>query len=99
MDAPGHADPLIITDAALNIAPTLEDKLHIVQNAIDLANLLVVPTWRRATCWPRAFRSWPGRFPRHRTWRARADHTDQRTLMARLASCAIASMVAAARRQ
>ena len=40
MDVPGHADALVITDAAVNIAPTLEDKVHIVQNAIDLANTL-----------------------------------------------------------
>jgi phosphate acetyltransferase len=37
MDVPGHADPLIITDAAVNIAPTLKEKVDIVQNAIDLA--------------------------------------------------------------
>jgi phosphotransacetylase len=37
MDVPRHAETLIITDAAINIAPTLEDKVHIVQNAIDLA--------------------------------------------------------------
>jgi phosphate acetyltransferase len=29
-----------ISDAAINIAPTLEDKVHIVQNAIDLAQAL-----------------------------------------------------------
>ena len=40
MDVPGHAEPLIITDAAVNIAPTLEDKVDIVQNAIDLAHAL-----------------------------------------------------------
>jgi phosphate acetyltransferase len=40
MDVPGHADALIITDAAVNIAPTLEDKVHILQNAIDLAHAL-----------------------------------------------------------
>ena len=40
MDVPGHAAPLIITDAAVNIAPTLEDKVDIVQNAIDLAHAL-----------------------------------------------------------
>jgi len=40
MDVPGHADALIITDAAVNIAPTLKDKLHITQNAIDLAHAL-----------------------------------------------------------
>jgi len=36
MDVPGHPEPLIITDAAVNIAPTLKDKVDIVQNAIDL---------------------------------------------------------------
>jgi phosphate acetyltransferase len=40
MDVPNHADALIITDAAVNIAPTLKDKVHIVQNAIDLAHAL-----------------------------------------------------------
>jgi phosphate acetyltransferase len=40
MDVPSHADPLIITDAAVNIAPTLEEKVDIVQNAIDLAHAL-----------------------------------------------------------
>ncbi|MDE1145872.1 MAG: phosphate acetyltransferase [Azospirillaceae bacterium] len=40
MDIPGHADPLIITDAAVNITPTLADKVDIVQNAIDLALIL-----------------------------------------------------------
>ena len=38
MDVPGHTDPLIITDAAVNIAPTLKEKVDIVQNAIDLAH-------------------------------------------------------------
>jgi phosphate acetyltransferase len=40
MDVPGHADALIITDAAVNIAPTLEEKADILQNAIDLAHAL-----------------------------------------------------------
>ena len=40
MDVPAHGDALIISDAAVNIAPTLADKLHIVQNAIDLAHAL-----------------------------------------------------------
>ena len=176
MDVPGHLDPLIITDAAVNIAPTLEDKIDIVQNAIDLAHAVGFPevrvailsametvnpkvlstieaaalckmadrgqitgalldgplaldnaicprrrrssissrrspggpicwwcrTSRRATCWPRACRSWRvpiragivlgARVPIILT--SRAD-----SLMARLASCAIASMVAAARRR
>lgn len=40
MDVPGHEDALIITDAAVNIAPTLAEKVDIVQNAIDLAHAL-----------------------------------------------------------
>jgi phosphate acetyltransferase len=40
LDVPGHADALIISDAAINIAPTLEEKVDIVQNAIDLAHAL-----------------------------------------------------------
>src|SRR5258706_15425177 len=40
MDVPGHKDPLIITDAAVNIAPTLADKVDIVQNAIELGHAL-----------------------------------------------------------
>jgi phosphate acetyltransferase len=48
MDVPGHTDPLIITDAAVNIAPTLEDKIDIVQNAIDLARAVGVPDVRVA---------------------------------------------------
>ena len=40
MDVPTYPEPLIITDAAVNIAPTLEDKVDIVQNAIDLAHAL-----------------------------------------------------------
>jgi phosphate acetyltransferase len=37
MDIPTYHKVLIVTDAAINIAPTLEDKTHICQNAIDLA--------------------------------------------------------------
>jgi phosphate acetyltransferase len=40
MDVPGHANALIISDAAVNIAPDLEVKVDIVQNAIDLAHAL-----------------------------------------------------------
>lgn len=39
MDVPTYHKVLWITDAAINIAPTLEDKVDICQNAIDLANL------------------------------------------------------------
>ena len=38
MDVPTYHKVLIVTDAAINIAPTLEDKVDICQNAIDLAN-------------------------------------------------------------
>jgi phosphate acetyltransferase len=40
MDVPGHSQALIISDAAVNIAPSLEVKIDIVQNAIDLARAL-----------------------------------------------------------
>jgi phosphate acetyltransferase len=42
MDVPTYHKVLIITDAAINIAPTLEDKVDICQNAIDLARSLGV---------------------------------------------------------
>ena len=48
MDVPGHPDALIITDAAVNIAPTLKEKVDIVQNAIDLARDLGMPEVRVA---------------------------------------------------
>jgi phosphate acetyltransferase len=48
MDVPGHADPLIITDAAINIAPSLEDKVDIIQNAIDLAHAIRIEDVRVA---------------------------------------------------
>lgn len=37
-DVPTYPRPLMITDAAVNIEPTLEEKVHIVQNAIDLGH-------------------------------------------------------------
>jgi phosphate acetyltransferase len=40
IDAPAYPRPLLVTDAAVNIYPTLEDKVDIVQNAIDLAHAL-----------------------------------------------------------
>ena len=48
MDVPGHPEALIITDAAVNIAPTLKEKVDIVQNAIDLARDLGAPEVRVA---------------------------------------------------
>jgi phosphate acetyltransferase/phosphate butyryltransferase len=40
MDVPSYPRPLFITDAAINVVPTLEDKRDIVQNAIELAHAL-----------------------------------------------------------
>ena len=40
MDVEGYPAPLIITDAAINIAPTLLEKADIIRNAIDLAHVL-----------------------------------------------------------
>jgi phosphate acetyltransferase len=42
MDVPNHPEALIITDGAVNIFPNIEDKIHIIQNAIDLAHALQV---------------------------------------------------------
>jgi phosphate butyryltransferase len=40
MDVPGLSHPLLVTDAAINIAPDLKTKMDIVQNAIDLARAI-----------------------------------------------------------
>ncbi|WP_321963620.1 phosphate acetyltransferase [Paraburkholderia sp. J7] len=48
MDVPGHESALIITDAAINIAPTLAEKGDILQNAIDLGHALRLPEVRVA---------------------------------------------------
>jgi phosphate butyryltransferase len=37
MDAPSLSQLVLVTDAVINVAPTLEEKVDIVQNAIDLA--------------------------------------------------------------
>ena len=42
MQTPSYPRPFIITDAAINIAPTLADKADIVRNAIDLAHAIGV---------------------------------------------------------
>lgn len=42
MAVPVYPRPLLVTDAAINIFPTLDDKVDIVQNAIDLAHILGV---------------------------------------------------------
>jgi phosphate acetyltransferase len=48
MDVPSYETAIIISDAAVNIAPTLKDKVDIVQNAIDLAHALRFPEVRVA---------------------------------------------------
>ncbi|HEY4803862.1 MAG TPA: phosphate acetyltransferase [Paraburkholderia sp.] len=48
MDVPRHESALIITDAAINIAPTLAEKADILQNAIDLGHALRLPEVRVA---------------------------------------------------
>lgn len=42
MDVPTYPKTLLITDAAINIYPTLEDKVDITQNAIELAHCMGV---------------------------------------------------------
>ena len=42
MDVPTYHKPLVVTDGAINIAPSLEDKVDICQNAIDMARSLGV---------------------------------------------------------
>ena len=44
MDVPGLDQLLMVTDAAINIAPDLDTKLDIVQNAIELAQALGIET-------------------------------------------------------
>ncbi|MGV8936536.1 MAG: bifunctional enoyl-CoA hydratase/phosphate acetyltransferase [Allorhizobium sp.] len=48
MDVPAYAKLLVVTDAAINIAPTLAHKRDICQNAIDLLHLLGNPDPRVA---------------------------------------------------
>jgi phosphate acetyltransferase len=48
MDVPGHAETLFITDAAINIAPDLDAKRDIIQNAVDLFNEVGLGTPRVA---------------------------------------------------
>ncbi|WP_290558389.1 bifunctional enoyl-CoA hydratase/phosphate acetyltransferase [Aestuariivita sp.] len=44
MDVPTYTKPLLITDAAINIAPDLQTKADIIQNAIDLARAIGIDT-------------------------------------------------------
>jgi phosphate acetyltransferase len=43
MDVPTYPRPVMITDAAVNILPTLMEKVDIIQNAIDLAHIIGTP--------------------------------------------------------
>jgi phosphate acetyltransferase len=43
-DVPLYDKPLLITDAAINIRPTLQEKVDIIQNAIDFARILGTET-------------------------------------------------------
>ena len=43
IDAPAYPRPLLVTDAAINIYPTLDDKVDIAKSAIELAHALGVP--------------------------------------------------------
>ncbi|MFW5680241.1 MAG: bifunctional enoyl-CoA hydratase/phosphate acetyltransferase [Pseudomonadota bacterium] len=44
MDVPGLGHPLLVTDAGINIAPDLDAKVDIVQNAIDMARAMGIET-------------------------------------------------------
>jgi phosphate acetyltransferase len=48
MDVPSYPETLVVSDAAINIAPTMEDKVDIIQNAIDLAHAMRFPEVRVA---------------------------------------------------
>jgi len=48
MDIPDYPRPLLLTDVAINIAPTLAEKVSIVQNAIDFAHVMGIPQPRVA---------------------------------------------------
>lgn len=48
LDIPRYSKPLLLTDAAINIEPSLEDKVDIIRNAVDLARALRIPTPRVA---------------------------------------------------
>ncbi|MBA2077258.1 MAG: bifunctional enoyl-CoA hydratase/phosphate acetyltransferase [Rhodanobacter sp.] len=48
LQTPRYPHPFIVTDAAINLAPTLEQKADIVRNAIDLARVIGIETPRVA---------------------------------------------------
>ena len=57
MDVPTYHKVLIVTDGAINIAPTLEDKADICQNAIDLCHFHSASNARRSRFSPLSKRS------------------------------------------
>lgn len=48
MHVPGRVSPLLVTDAAVLMYPTLDEKVDIAQNAIDLAHVLGIDVPRVA---------------------------------------------------
>ncbi|WP_319411890.1 bifunctional enoyl-CoA hydratase/phosphate acetyltransferase [uncultured Cohaesibacter sp.] len=44
MNVPSFHKPLLITDGVVNISPNADDKAHIIQNAVGLANVLGIET-------------------------------------------------------
>ncbi len=48
VDVPDYPRPLLLTDIAINIRPTLGEKVSIVQNAIDFAHVIGIPRPRVA---------------------------------------------------
>ena len=52
MDVPRYPRPILISDAAVNVIPSLADKRDIVQNAIDLAHVLGIEEPRVAVLAP-----------------------------------------------
>ena len=52
MDVPRYPRPLMVTDAAVNRSPDVEVKRDIIQNAIDLAHVMV-STSPASLCYPR----------------------------------------------
>lgn len=48
MDVPAYHKPLLVADAAINIAPTLPEKADILQNTIELAKIMGIETPKAA---------------------------------------------------
>ena len=76
MDVPGHPDALVITDAAINIAPTLDDKVDIVRTPSTWLMRWALPKsgWRSSAPWRLSTQGCPQqlRLPRCARWRIAA---------------------------